>query len=45
MIAECIYSDIDEEGHTFTMMNELLNHKKDDTALTKDEASNFTKSG
>ena len=44
-IAGCVYSDIDGEGHTFTMMNEQLNHKKDDIALTKDEASYFTKSG
>ena len=44
-IAECIYSDIDEEGHVFTMMNDLFSHKKDDTALTKDEASYFTTSG
>ena len=44
-IAECIYSDIEDEEHTFTMMNELLNHKKDDTALMKDEATYFTKSG
>ena len=42
-IVECIYSNIDKECHTFTMMNELLNHKKDDTALTKDEATYFTK--
>ena len=45
IVAKYNYSDIDEEGHTFTMMNELLSHKKDDTALTKDEATYFTKSG
>ena len=44
-IAECIYSDIDDEGHTYTMMNELTNHKKDDTALKADEASYFDRSG
>ena len=43
--AECIYSDIDDAGYTFTMMNELLNHREDDTALTKDQATYFTKSG
>ena len=41
--AENLYFDIDYYGHTFTMLNELIGHKKDESALTKDEATYSTK--
>ena len=34
-VAENLYSDIDDFGHTFTMLSELIGHEKDSSALTK----------
>ena len=42
-VAENLYSDIDDEGFTFTMLNELIGHEKDESALTKEEATYTTK--
>lgn len=44
-IAECLYADIDDAGNTYALLNELIGHRKNDTALSKDEASYFHKSG
>lgn len=45
IIAEHIYSQIDEEGYTHYMLDEIIDHRKDDTAVPKDEAFITTKSG
>ena len=42
-VAENLYFDIDDEGYTFTMLNELIGHEKDESALTKEEATYSTK--
>ena len=39
MVAENIYLSIDDAGNTFTLLDELINHKSDGTAMTKEEAT------
>ena len=38
-VAENLYSEIDDFGNTFTMLNELIGHEKDSTALSKEEST------
>ena len=42
-VTENLYSDTDDFGHTFTMLNELIGHEKDSTALSKEESTYSTK--
>ena len=42
-VAENLYSDIDNFGHTFTILNELIGHEKDSTALSKKLSTYSTK--
>ena len=39
IIAENIYSSIDEDGNTFALLDELIVHEKDNTALSAKEAT------
>jgi hypothetical protein len=38
MIAEAMYAQIDEEGRSYAIVSEILNHQKDGTATTMDMA-------
>ena len=35
LIAENIYSQVDKDGHRYTLMDEIVDHRKDDTAYDK----------
>ncbi len=37
MIAENLYSQVDEEGRHFAILQEITDHKKDGLALSKDD--------
>jgi predicted hotdog family 3-hydroxylacyl-ACP dehydratase len=37
MIAESMYSQVDSDGHTFAIMSEIIDHKSDGTAVSKDD--------
>ena len=45
IIAEHIYSQVDEEGYTHYMLNEIIDHRKDDSAVSKEDGFVITKSG
>jgi len=45
IIAEHIYSQVDGEGYTQYMLNEIVDHKKDNTAVTKEDGTITTKAG
>ena len=45
LIAECLYSQIDESGRRLQAMKEIVDHKKGKNALTDEEAYFSTKSG
>ena len=45
IIAEHIYSQVDEEGYTQHMLNEIVDHKKDSTAVSKEGGITTTKAG
>ena len=45
IIAEHIYSQVDEEGYTHYMLDEIVDHKKDDTAVTKENGTYTTSKG
>jgi hypothetical protein len=34
VIAECVYSQIDDEGNQYLLLQEIIDHKKDDSAVT-----------
>jgi hypothetical protein len=38
VIAENLYSSVDGEGNRHVMMDSIVDHKKNDQALSKDEA-------
>lgn len=38
-IAENLYSQVDAEGHSFSIFEEIIGHKKDDSAISTDELS------
>jgi hypothetical protein len=44
-IAESMYSQIDDEGHTYQLMDEIIDHQKDGTAVSKGEGSRMTTKG
>ncbi len=37
VIAENIYSQVDEEGNQFVMLKEIIDHRKDHTAVAIDD--------
>ena len=37
LIAENMYSQVDEEGQQYTLMSEIIDHKSDGKALSKDD--------
>ena len=37
-IAESLYSQVDDEGNEFILLDEITDHRKDDTALTEEES-------
>jgi len=45
IIAEPIYLQVDGEGYTHYMLNKIVDHKKDNTAVTKEDGLITTKSG
>ena len=45
LIAENLYSQMDAEGHSFSMIKEIIDQHKDGHALSKDDGFIITKSG
>ena len=45
IIAENLYSQVDEEGNSFSIMSEITDHKSDGAAVTKDDGWEQTKDG
>ena len=45
IIAEHIYAQVDEEGYTHHMLDEIVDHMKDDTAVSREEGFITTKTG
>ena len=44
-IAKNIYSQIDAEGNSYSIMSEIFDHKSDGTAVQKDDGFEVTKDG
>ena len=44
-IAENLYSQVDDEGNSYSIMSEIIDHKKDGAAVAKDDGFEITKSG
>ena len=38
LIAENLYSQVDREGHHFSMIKEIIDYKVDDSAISKDQS-------
>ena len=45
IIAENIYSQVDDDGHRYILLDEIVDYKKDDTAIAKDDAYTTDKYG
>jgi Reverse transcriptase (RNA-dependent DNA polymerase) len=45
MIAENLYSQIDSEGNSYSIMSEIIDHKSDGSAITKDDGYETTRDG
>ena len=45
IIAEHMYSQVDEDGHRQLMIESIINHRKDQTAIPLDEAFTFSANG
>ena len=45
MIAENLYSQVDEEGNSYSVLNEITDHKKDGSAVTKDDGMEVGRNG
>ena len=39
MIVECLYSQVDDEGNECLLLDEIIDHHKDYTAITAEEAT------
>ena len=39
MIAEYLYSQVDDEGNEFLLLDEIIDHCKDDPAITAEEVT------
>ena len=44
-IAKSMYSQVDSEGFSYTLMSEIIDHKSDGTAVSKDDGMEVTNSG
>ena len=45
LIAENMYSQVDAEGHSYSILSEIVDHRSDGNALSKDDAYISTKTG
>jgi hypothetical protein len=45
IIAENLYSQVDSEGNSYSILEEIINHKSDGTAVSKDDGYETTKQG
>mgnify|MGYP003321204368 FL=1 len=45
LIAESIYSQVDDEGQHYTIIDEIIDHKKDNSALEQKDGFTCTRSG
>ena len=45
MIAENIYSQVDEEGHRYQLLRNIISHKKDETAVCRQDGWIVSKNG
>jgi len=45
MIAENLYSQIDSEGNSYSIMSEIIDHKSDGSAVSKDDGFETTRDG
>ena len=45
LIAENIYSQVDDEGNSYSIMSEIVDHKSDGSAVHKDDGMEITKDG
>eukprot|EP00536_Pseudo-nitzschia_multiseries_P016838 jgi/Psemu1/48042/gm1.48042_g len=45
IVAESLYSSVDDNGRMLTLLDELIDHECDNTALTDEEATTIAKNG
>ncbi len=45
IIAENLYAQVDDEENSYMILHEITDHKRDGTAVTKDDGYEVTKSG
>eukprot|EP00536_Pseudo-nitzschia_multiseries_P015133 jgi/Psemu1/41402/gm1.41402_g len=45
IVAERLYSSVDDDGQMFTLLDELIDHECDNTALSEEEATTIAKNG
>ena len=45
LIAENLYSQVDEEGNSYSIFSEIVDHKSDGTAVLKDDGLEVDKHG
>eukprot|EP00536_Pseudo-nitzschia_multiseries_P014239 jgi/Psemu1/38033/gm1.38033_g len=45
IVAESLYSSVDDDGRMFTLLDELIDHEQDNTALSDKEATTIAKNG
>jgi hypothetical protein len=45
IIAENLYSQVDSEGNSFSILVEIVDHKSDGMAVSKDDGYKVTKEG
>ena len=45
LIAECLYSQVDDEGRRLQVMQEIIDHEKKDSAIREEDAYYSTKAG
>eukprot|EP00536_Pseudo-nitzschia_multiseries_P018501 jgi/Psemu1/55916/gm1.55916_g len=45
IVAKSLYSSIDDDGRMFTLLDKLIDHEQDDTALSDEEATAIAKNG
>ena len=45
IIAENLYSQVDSEGNSYSILDEIVDHKSDGTAVSKDDGYDVAKDG
>ena len=45
IIVENLYSQVDAEGNSYSIMSEIIDHTRDGTAVSKDDGYETTKEG